>query len=158
MRPAFLLIILSLVLTPSSASTQVTPAPSPGDRVRVSVHEDGRSRTVGTLISLNPGNLVLLVRSDTVTFTTASVYRLEIAQGRERGNTILSRMGIGLLAGLAAGAGAAFVQCSMGTCDDPAMVAVFAPLWLGSGGAVLGALWGAVAPAQRWKQISLPQP
>jgi hypothetical protein len=122
-----------------------------GPRVRVRVWTPLNEPQVGTLIDLRRDTLLLETEeADTVHIARAAVTRFEVSQGRR------SHVGQGVLIGAVA-AGATGYLLGKGldhtsVCTSGCEWAVAAPF--AAGGAVLGALVGALARTEHWQDVS----
>jgi hypothetical protein len=161
MRSANLLPVILALASAGDAAAQ-RPAVEPGQRVRITAPLVGLQEVTATVFSVGGGALVVTGDS-TVRVRLEDVTRLEVSRGRK--SNCASGLGWGFLAGattgvvigLASGSerqgslfgGGCWMLCSAGA---KAMVAGAA---LGTAGAVVGLVVGAIVRSEKWKRVPL---
>ncbi len=167
MRHATMLVVILAFVPLASATAQVPPPVKVGDRVRVTAPDLGRRE--GTVRLLTTDSLVMrpeyvfVMRPEYVTpnrlaIPLASVTRLELSRpgGSQAGQGALNGLAIGILGGAVAAAalcenGSDFLEVAVGTCVLAGAVIV------GAGGALVGAIVGAMITGTRWEEVPLDQ-
>jgi hypothetical protein len=147
-RNAMACILLSLIPAAGLRAEESPRVLVAGIRARVTVPHISPKPLVGTVKKLTDDAIELTAegREDTLALPRASVLRLEVSQGRNRGKGAL----IGGAALAAVGAVVGAVGCRGSSDVDPSLCAAI----LGGGGLVVGAGVGAMVGAgDRWREL-----
>lgn len=153
MRALAAVLTLSLLVPFTTLSAQELPPVKPGDRVRVTAPDLGIRKQAATFEAWR-GDTLVIVADSIMNFPLAFVTLLEVGRNRRyagRGAVIglaLGGVGGGVLFGVAC-ANDAFLGDATGTC------AVVGAVFLGTGGALIGALIGAMSTGTRWEEVPL---
>ena len=149
------LLAMSLVVAPlTTIASQESPVLKRGDRVRVRAPSVSGGPFIGTLVALETDSLVVQGGTSTRRLALASIAHLDISRGR-RSHTVMGA-GIGFLVG--AGVGTVWILSSYGgggDCDPVGPCIALACAFLGGGGAVVGAVTGALIRTERWAEVPL---
>jgi hypothetical protein len=165
MRSRTALFFIGLAMLASGeASGQVDPV-APGTRLRVWTENAPQQRprfdrTTGTLSSLTDETLFLTVGKEGQLWQISrpSIARVETPERRSRGQAAVRAGGTGLLIGLMTGAAIGFLS---GDDDDYLAFsakdkALIFGVVLAVPSAIVGAVFGASRPGERWHQVPLP--
>ena len=156
--------ILLILAPPLAAQIPSVSDPARGPvvagGVRVWAPGIAKFRIAGTVDRATPDTLVVRgvtrARKDTLwTIPAAAITRLQVANGTH-GNA-LSGLGIGLLAGGAAGAGIGALSCGNDTFLGPGGCAAILAIFGAGAGAVVGLIAGGLTRSVRWVEAS-PHP
>jgi hypothetical protein len=145
------LLAASLAIAPlATIASQEPPAIKSGDRVRVTAPTVSAGPLVGTVLTLESDSLVVQGGINAWRLSLATITHLDRSRGR-RSHTLLGA-GIGLLVG--AGVGALVAGNDAGCEIDLACAAIGAGI-VGGGGALIGAVAGALVRTERWAEVPL---
>ena len=153
MRHATILVAILAFVPLTSVMAQEPPPVKPGDRVRVTAPDLGIRKQAATFEAWR-GDTLVIVADSIMNFPLAFVTLLEVGRNRRyagRGAVIglaLGGVGGGVLFGVAC-ANDPFLGDATGTC------AVVGAVFLGTGGALIGALIGAMSTGTRWEEVPL---
>ena len=156
MRRATLLIAV-LVLTPLTTAAGQGAIAAPGARIRVSAQGLATTQVVGTVVALHADTLVLAPQSGRglLALPLESVQRLDVSRGRK--SLAGAGAGIGGVIGAVSGAVWGAASCAEPSFVAPEQCAIMGGLLVGAGGALLGAVVGALSKTERWQEVPLDQ-
>ncbi len=160
MRHATMLVAILAFVPLASATAQEPPPVKVGDRVRVTAPDVGRRE--GTVQLLTTDSLVMRLPGyggtpNRLAIPLASVTRLELSMpgGSQAGQGALYGFSIGVFGGSVVG----FVACEGNDffVDVASTCALAGAVILGAGGALVGAILGAMISGTRWEEVPLDQ-
>ena len=155
MRCLTFLGVFALLQTFVVAWAQAPLGVAPGDRVRITEFESGKSKPhAGTVVSAGRDEFVLKLdgSEETMPFALTRIARVELSRGM-KGHT-RAGIGLGLLAGASAGALVGSNQC--GTCGGEEGKGLDVLFWGGIGGGtgmLIGGIIGARHKTERWEEV-----
>lgn len=138
---ALLLSALLLQVPPIAGGWADVIALAPNAAIRVKLEA---GTVTGTFVSATPDTIVMRAGGRDVPINRASVKAIDRAQGKPHR---ARNVGIGVVAGAGAGLLVQKANCSGNTCMAEAAFVYTVPLEL------IGAIAGAVAPAQSWRSV-----
>jgi hypothetical protein len=171
MKSRFCLLIVAaaalgaaLVGTTTSGTAET---PIPGERVRVSIADDGHHTIVGNIVAVDQEGVSIQGETSKsggarlVRLAWRDVSRLDRSSGESRATGAGVAIGVllGGFAGGALGASAASQGCSLSCQSDggPAIGGVLGAIVGAVGGGVLGGVLGGRVPTERWERVDAPR-